>query len=159
MAYLIDGSNFIGQISPSNIKNSKYKFHLIARLLAFQKVKKTKVYLIFDGSPDPKIEEMQFQKKSFSVIFPHFEQNADIIIKDMISRQTDLRRFFVVSSDREIKDFAKTAGAKSLTCREFNHQLQKGLKEYKKILEMKKNVRLPSPLEVTQWMELFKVRK
>jgi len=159
MAYLIDGNNFIGQITPEGLKDPRSKYSLIIKLLAFQKVNKSKIILVFDGSPDPKILERPFPKKSFLVLYPHYEQNADMVIKDIILKQTDLRRFFVVSSDREIRNSAKAARAKCLNCQEFHRQLKKTLKEYKKIMEMEKNVSFPSPLEVDHWIEIFQKKK
>ncbi len=159
MAYLIDGNNFIGQITPHELKDPQSKKTLIEMLNAFQKVKRTKVLLVFDGRPDPDWKPNEAGKKPFSVIYPAFGQNADAIIKEIISKQTDLRRFFVVSSDREIRDYAKGKSAKSLSCIEFNRQLKSALKKYKKIQEMKKNAALPSPLEIDHWIEIFKGKK
>jgi predicted DNA-binding protein (UPF0278 family) len=62
----------------------------------------------------------------------------------------------VVSSDREIKNFARSKGAKSLDNREFNRQLKKALKEYRKLRADEKNASLPSPLEVSFWMDIFR---
>lgn len=159
MAYLIDGNNFIGHISPYNIKDPRNKFHLVSKLLIFQRIKKTRIFLVFDGAPDQNLTGENFQKKNFNITFPHFNQNADGVIKEIISKQTDLRRFFVVSSDREIKRYAKEKGAKSLGCKEFNHELKAILKEHKKSLEAEKKVSPPSPLEISHWQKIFKNKK
>lgn len=159
MAYLIDGSNFIGYLSPSLLKDPKTKYSLASRLFIFQQTKKTRVLLVFDGTPDLNLIGKKFQKKNFSVIFPPPDQNADGVIKEIISKQTDLRRFFVVSSDREIKDFAKSKGAKSLSCKEFYQEFKSVLKEHKKSQELEKTFDPPSPLEINQWIKIFKAKK
>jgi len=101
----------------------------------------------------------KLQKKSLTVIFPALEENADLVIKRIIEKQTYLRRFFVVSSDREIRRFTKAKGAKSLNSREFRRLLKTSLKEYRKSLEMEKEEIILSPLEVDHWSEIFERRK
>lgn len=156
MPYLIDGNNFIGFISQSELWNPQSRYSLIGKLLAFQKIKKTRIYLVFDGPPDRNITEKKFPQRILTVFYPDFDQNADDVIRGIIARQTDRRQFFVVSSDREIKNFARSKGAKSLDNREFNRQLKKALKEYRKLRADEKNASLPSPLEVSFWMDIFR---
>ncbi|NIM57711.1 MAG: hypothetical protein GTO16_02045, partial [Candidatus Aminicenantes bacterium] len=145
MAYLIDGSNLIGYSSPRNVRDPKAKYRLVSRLLIFQRLKKTRVLLVFDGSPDLNLIGETFQRKKFSIIFPPMDGNADETIKEIISKQTDLRRFFVVSSDHEIKRFAKSKRATTLSSKEFSRELQIALKEHRKSLEIEKKVTSLSP--------------
>ncbi len=159
MAYLIDGNNFIGYSSPRSLRDPQAKYRLVSRLLIFQSQKKTRVLLVFDGTPDLNLIGETFQKKNFSVIFPPFGTNADETIKKIISKQTDLRRFFVVSSDHEIKRFAKSKKATPLSSKEFNRELQTALKEHRKSLEIEKKVTSLSPLEINQWLKIFKDEK
>jgi predicted RNA-binding protein with PIN domain len=159
MAYLIDGSNFIGHTSPHEHRDPRSKRELTAKLWIFYKMKRTKVVLVFDGPPDPKISAQTFPERSLSVVFPEMDTNADTLIKEIISQQEILKKFYVVSSDREIKDYARKKGAKSLTCEEFNKQLKPVLKEHKKQRELEKHVHFPSPLEVDQWIDIFETKK
>ena len=78
---------------------------------------------------------------------------------DIILKQTDRRQFFVVSSDREIKDFARLNGAKKMDCKDFNCLLKATLKEHKKLKANEKHVTFPSPLDVLNWMDIFKTKK
>ncbi len=156
MPYLIDGNNFLGFITPSGFKDQRAKHDLVLRLRVFQKLKGTKVILVFDGHPDPNLPLKTYREKKFLVLYPAPDQNADQLIKEIILKQTDLRRFIVVSSDREIKNFAQAKGAKALNCEEFSRQLRKSWKEIKKAREEEKSVSPPSPLEVDQWLEIFK---
>lgn len=159
MAYLIDGNNLIGYISPSSLKENESKRDLAYQLLIFQKFKKTKIFLVFDGPFDLEIPLEDFRRKSLSIIYPNFGQDADCIIKKIIDRQTDLRRFYVVSSDRDIKNYARRQGAISLSSAEFSKQLKKVLKRYKKSQEMKKDVSDLSPLEISNWLKIFDRKK
>jgi len=159
VAYLIDGNNLIGYISPEHLRDPKTKLSLISNLLIFQRFKRTKIYVVFDGTPDPDLIDKDLQKKALSVLFPDIDENADLVIKRMIEKQTDLRRFYVVSSDREIRNFAKAKGAKSLRCDEFSKLLRSVLKRYKKSLEAKKEDISLSPLEVDHWLHIFESKK
>lgn len=159
MAYLIDGNNFIGHSSPAELRDPQSKHRLVSKLQRFQRQKKTRVLVVFDGNPDSDFIDERFRKKYFSVLFPSFDQNADEVIKEIISKQTDLRRFFVVSSDREIKNFAKAKGAKSLNCKEFERELKSALKEHRESQAEEKKVAPPSSFEINQWLKIFKNKK
>ncbi len=159
MTYLIDGNNYIGYSSSFNLRDPRSKYELVSKLLVFQKLKKTRVLLVFDGKPDLNLVNERFQEKKFSIFFPLSGQNADAVIKEIISRQTDFRKFVVVSSDREIKSFAKAKGASILNANDFDRELKTALKKHLKFLETEKNVSTPSPLEIDQWLEIFKNKK
>lgn len=155
MPYLIDGNNLIGHIPSLELSDPTSKHHLVAQLWIFQKAKNTKIILVFDGPPDPDLYGERLQSKAFSVIWPDWEESADTVIKRHIKKQTDLRHFFVVSSDREIKSFARANKAQVLDCGEFHKLLKAALKEYKKAKSMSKEEVTLSPLEVDHWLEIF----
>ena len=159
MAYLIDGNNFLGYISPANFRDPREKYSLIGRLLRFQHIKKARVFVVFDGPPDFWLEDERFKKQKFSITYPPRGEAADSVIKKIISEQTDLRQFFVVSSDRDLKVFAKAAGAKTLSCAEFNKGLKIILREYRKEREIEKKENNLSSLELNLWLDVFKNKK
>jgi hypothetical protein len=76
----------------------------------------------------------------------------------MVSRQTDRRRFFVVSSDRAIRELAKKRGIEALTSDAFARELKTVLREGKKMRELDKRTEAPTSLEVKLWDEVFKSR-
>jgi len=154
---LIDGNNLLGHIFPTSFREKQSKFNLIYDLFIFQRRKRTRVSVVFDGRAEPSLEK--FQKKKFSIIYPPLGQNADGIIKDIISNETDLRRFFVISSDQEIKRFAKSKGAKTLSSKDFSRELKTILKENRRFQEFQKKVSELSPLEIDHWLMIFKNRK
>ena len=98
-------------------------------------------------------------KASLSVRFPDPGQNADVIIKEILERQSNLRRFFVVSNDREVLSSARSKGAQLFSCREFNAQLKEAIKEYRQKSEMVKPESQLTPLEVNHMAELFRGKK
>ncbi len=158
MPYLIDGNNLIGTLPDLDLNDLESRHELIRRLLAFQKIKKTRILLVFDGPPDSSIPNIT-SVPLFKIHFPEEGKNADTVIKKLISQETDTRRFFVVSSDRDIKAFAKKNGAVRIDSREFHRELKRALKKYKKQRELDKDVSLPTPLEVDHWKNIFKKQK
>ena len=114
---------------------------------------------MFDGPPDPAITDQKFPDKALTVLYPDRGHSADEIIREIILKRAKERRFYVVSSDREIKDYARTNGIKPLSCEEFNKELKAALKENKNLKEMDKETRLPSPLEINHWIDIFEKKR
>ena len=155
MPYLIDGSNLIGHLPTLELRDPKSKHNLVARLTIFQAIKKAKIILVFDGPQDPDLLGKNNQRKEFIILWPDFDESADTLIKQWIKKQTDLRHFYVVSSDREIKNFALENGAKVFDCKEFHKLLKTAFKEHKESQAMHKEDITLSPLEVDHWLEIF----
>jgi len=157
MAYLIDGNNLIGSIPTLELGDPTSRNRLLARLEIFRKVEKNRIIVVFDGPPD--LKTITNKKNPISVFYPDYDQNADAVIKELIKKETDMRRFFVVSSDREIQDFARLNKAKPINCADFNRLMKAAFKEYKNISELEKHEPTPSPYEVELWSDLFKEEK
>ncbi|MGA2363251.1 MAG: NYN domain-containing protein [Candidatus Aminicenantales bacterium] len=155
MAYLIDGNNLLGRIAPHELKERSGREGLVGRLLGFQKVTHSRIHLVFDGNPERERTAVAVNPK-FTILYPGEGQSADDVIEDVILRLTDRRRFFVVSSDRAIRECAKANGVTAVTSEVFARELKTALKERKKQKEMEKRVEAPSPLEVNLWDEVFK---
>ena len=155
MAYLIDGNNLLGRIAPHELREPSGRDGLVGRLLAFQRVTRARIHLVFDGNPDVTPTDVAVNPK-FTVHFPGEGQRADDIIKDMIARQTDRRRFFVVSSDRAIREMAKKRGLEAVTSDVFARELKAAIKEGKKRRELEKRAESPTGLEIDLWDEVFR---
>ncbi len=157
MAYLIDGNNLLGRVAPEELRQRSGRDGLVVKLLAFQKVTHTRIHLVFDGNPERERTAVPVNPK-FTILYPGEGQTADDVIEDVVRRLTDRRRFFVVSSDRAVREFAKENGVTAVTSEAFAKELKSALKERKKQKEMEKHVRTPSPLEVDLWDEVFKAK-
>lgn len=155
MAYLIDGNNLLGRIAPHELREPGGREGLVARLLAFQRVTRTRIHLVFDGSPEPE-PTVHVVNPKFTIHFPGHGRNADDVIGELITRQTDRRRFFVVSSDRAIRGLAKSKGLRSVSSDEFAREVKKALRERRDQRAMEKKVEDASPLEVDLWDEVFR---
>lgn len=159
MAYLIDGNNVLGYTSSCGSKGASSRLQLIRQLAIFQKVKKSRVLLVFDGPPEPNFACGNPKKNKFAVLSPPPGENADSLIKEFISGKTDVRRLTLVSSDRELRAFAREKGAKTLSSKEFHTQLKKVLGEYRKARELEKKDDPLSPLTLRLWEEAFTPKK
>ncbi len=155
MAYLIDGNNLIGHLPYLELSDPRSKHRLVARLSIFQRAKRTKIVLVFDGFPDSELGGKKVDTKKFIILYPDRGQTGDMLIKEWIEKQTDLRHLYVVSSDREIKTFARMKGAKALTCEEFDKQLKRSLKIFRAAKASKKTETRLTPLEIDHWLEIF----
>jgi predicted RNA-binding protein with PIN domain len=155
MAYLIDGNNLLGRIAPHELREPAGREGLVARLLAFQRVTRARIHLVFDGNPDVSPTDIVVNPK-FTIHYPGEGGSADDVIRDMIARQTDRRRFYVVSSDRAIRDEAKKKGLAPVTSEVFARELKAAIKEGRKRRELEKRVVIPTGLEVDLWDEVFR---
>ncbi|MFQ6038190.1 MAG: NYN domain-containing protein [Candidatus Aminicenantales bacterium] len=155
MPFLIDGNNLIGHIPDLRLDDPESRHRLAAWLRIFQKIRRMKILLVFDGPPDLDLIGGPYSQKKFRVFFPGPGEKADGIIQDLISQQTDKRRFFVVTSDREIQSFARDNRAKVMTCDEFHRMMKQAMKAYRSSKRLKKPEHTLSPLEVEHWLGLF----
>jgi predicted RNA-binding protein with PIN domain len=158
MAYLIDGNNLLGKVAPCELRSKDGRGRLTARLLAFQKVTRTRIHLVFDGGSDPETTTERLSEK-VTVYFPGQGRSADDLILEMLAGLTDRRRFFLVSSDSRLREAARKAGVASIRSEEFARELGSALKVRRKQKELEKHVRAPSPLELDLWEDFFRSRK
>jgi len=155
MAYLIDGNNLMGQADPYFKFDPTSRNRLIARLLLFQKITRSRIFLVFDGKPPLDEHEIKLNPK-FTVLFPEPGQPADSLIEDLVSRKKDRRYFLVVSSDRGLRAIARGHGVRSMGTPEFLKQLKQTLKDHRQERELQKQTEDSTPLELSLWNELFR---
>jgi predicted RNA-binding protein with PIN domain len=123
MAFLlIDGYNLIGT---AHRDLEKARNNLIARLSRYSAQKDHDVTLVFDGWKDGQAREARLRTGNITIIFSRIAENADTVIKRILSE--DRRAWIVVSSDREISDYAYGSGCVSVTAQEFEEKLFSGI--------------------------------
>lgn len=154
MAYLIDGNNLMGQADPYFKFDPASRNRLVARLLLFQKITRSRIFLVFDGKPPLEEREIKLNPK-FTVLFPEPGQPADSLIEELLSRKKDRRYFLVVSSDRGLREIARAHGAKSMSTLDFLKQLKQTLKDHREERDLEKQYDDSTPLEISLWKELF----
>jgi predicted RNA-binding protein with PIN domain len=155
MAYVIDGNNLLGRIAPHELREKGGHDGLVVRLLAFQRVTRARIHLVFDGNPEENPSEIAVNPK-FTIHHPGAGGSADDVIRAMILAQTDKRRFFVITSDRALRELAKKRGIEAVPSDVFARALKSAIKEGKKSRELEKRAEAPTSLEVKLWDEVFK---
>ncbi len=119
MAYiLIDGYNLIG-IAHKELE--KARSELIQNLSRYSELRGHYITLVFDGWKNGQGMETKTKVKGVTIIYSRIGEKADTVIKRIISENR--RSWIVVSSDREIADFANRKECVPLASEEFDNKL------------------------------------
>ncbi len=150
MPYLIDGDNLLWVWElEGDIEERRSK--LLNIILKFQKKKKSKFVVFFDG---PLKKEFP-QNENLKLVISERGVSADELIKEMLDPLHDCKNFILVSSDRELRYQAKIKRARLINSLEFKKILLKAAGKTK--CEDKEFE--PSSLEIKLWENLFKKKK
>ena len=156
MPLLIDGNNLIGTIPFLNLTDSDVREKLIAIIKSFQAKRNNNIILFFDGRPDnsPHVEKIN---RKFTVFYPKFEDlTADNEIKKQLDSYNDFRNVTLVTSDKELKQYAKEKKAKIINSNEFYHTIKHYHRIQGKHIETNQRInRELSDSEIDQWMQVF----
>lgn len=155
MPYIIDGNNLIGSCPEIALDDPQARDKLIAILQSFQESKKTKITLVFDGDPQRGNHRVPITPK-LAVLYPTYGNTADEEIKHQLEKYTNLREVVLVTSDRELKNYARDKGARTINSIEFYYEMKKVARHSVKQEETLKRVNTKlSQNEVEQWMKIF----
>lgn len=121
--YIIDGNNLIGKIKLlSNLQKkdkqaSREKLaHLVDRYFANKKIEVT---LNFDGFANQKISVSKVRLVYSDKI------SADDKIKKQIEAEKNKRNIIVISSDNNVREFAKVCGCEVISSEDFGKEITK----------------------------------
>jgi len=155
MPYIIDGNNLIGSIPDIALEDPGARKKIVEIVRKYQKSKKSSVIVVFDGEPDGVFHRDPLNEK-FTVVYPRYGDSADDEIKRILNRYTYFKDVVLVTSDRELKSYARKKGARVINSIEFHHELRR----YNRVLGIKEsnqkriNARL-SDSEVDHWLKIF----
>ena len=136
--YIIDGNNLIGKISAlqklqkKNKQSSRQKLAFILESYFIGKPN-NRVSLHYDGFPGDSIKV-----QAVRIIYSG-KKTADDEMKSQIEQEKNRRNVIVVSSDRNLKDFASVCGCDWKACEDFSREIFSSSledEEQKKIDEM-----------------------
>ncbi|KPL24238.1 MAG: hypothetical protein AMJ75_04230 [Phycisphaerae bacterium SM1_79] len=114
--------------------------------------------IVFDGT-GPR-DKSQFDNiVNLEVFFAGLGKDADSVIENKIRANTAPKRLSVVSSDRRLRDAARTRKATSVKSEAFWDDLQKQLKHKKPIKEPEAKRSGLSESETKQWLEFFGIEQ
>ena len=116
LVYIIDGFNLIYQVA--SLKNSNIPHQALITYIRKNKLtgsRNNRVLIVFDGGFD--LEAIE-QRGRFEILFSG-ESTADSLIKKRLSGMKNKKEIVIVSDDRELRDAAKTEGARSCRIADF----------------------------------------
>lgn len=155
MPYIIDGDNVIGSSPDIWMEDPKARAKLIYVIKKFQENKKSNVTIVFDGAPENGVQRENLGDK-FCVRYPQPGTSADDEIKQILNGINYFRDVIVVTSDRELRTFAKKKGARIINSIEFYFELKRFSRIHGKKEETEKRIDTQlSDNEVEQWMKVF----
>lgn len=122
---IIDGYNLIRQ-SPDLTRIDRRDLQsgreaLLELLAGYRKIKAHRITVVFDGTRAPGFTPSRDRYKGIAVLFSRYGETADSVIKRMAAGEKE--GALVVSSDREITDFAQSRGAAVMASPEFEEKL------------------------------------
>ena len=122
---IIDGYNLIRQ-SPDLSRLDRRDLQegreaLLDLLVAYKKIKRHKITVVFDGTDDYSLYRQRDQSKGIQVLFSRRGETADAVIKHMAAQERE--GALVVSSDRDVVSFAASCKAAFMRSPEFMEKL------------------------------------
>ena len=152
MPYLIDGHNLIAALPDIRLDDPDDEAKLVIKLKGFVARKRTKCVVIFDGGLPGGASTLS--SRSVTVIFASAQHSdADALLKRRMGKIRAGSGWTVVSSDREVADYARGRRLRQLSAQEFVRELQRpGTSPNADVQEEKP---LPSQADVDEFMGLF----
>ncbi len=118
MPYVIDGNNLLGSWGGPQGQDDR-RGEVVRRVAAFLRARGAKATLVFDGHPlRPDMEAQDLGPLRLRV--PPAGVDADTIIRELIDTAPRAADLVVVTSDKALYSYAKTAGASVLRAHEWN---------------------------------------
>ncbi len=155
MPYIIDGNNLIGASPDIVLTDPEARNKISYFIRKFQEKKQNKVVLVFDGAPDNDIHE-DVRSRKFTIRYPQYGSTADDEIRRILEVYTSLRDVILVTSDRELKSYAKDKGVKTVNSIEFYFELRRTYRQLGKHEASQKRIDTEvTPGEVDTWMKIF----
>lgn len=124
MAYiLIDGYNLIGT-AHDNLEKARNE--LIDKIRKYSEIKKHHITLVFDGWKSGQKDQTEIKTLDLTVIYSRIGEKADLVIKRLVKSSTV--PWIVVSSDREISEYAENNDLAAVSSSEFEEKLYLALR-------------------------------
>ncbi len=152
MPYLIDGHNLIGALPDIDIDDPYDEAKLVIKLRGFVARRGSKCTVIFDGGLPGGASPLG--GGPVTVIFASARHsNADALLKRRIDNIGDVKGWTVVSSDREVADYARRRRLRQLTAQAFARELERPAAAHKADDTDEKPA--PSQADIDEFMRLF----
>ena len=168
MPILIDGFNLIYKFP--DLEELMYysqldraRDGLLTKLKEFQKIKKSTVRIVFDGTKGAAGTATSERSGSIDIYYS-LDYSADYLIKQFIKKDLNPKMTTVVTSDKDILFYVARFGAKTMQSEKFAEYVNKTIEEYNLDLELKKNfIEKENPTitddEISYWQKVFSRKK
>lgn len=128
---------------------------MVSFIRKFQESRNTKITVVFDGEPQGSELKNPINAKLI-VVYPRYGLTADDEIKRILDGFQQLKEVILVTTDRELKKYAREKGARTINSIEFYFTLKKAfLSQGKKEETLKRVNTRVSQNEVEQWLKIF----
>jgi predicted RNA-binding protein with PIN domain len=122
---LIDGYNLIRCSSSLSILDQQDiqlgREALLHTLAVYKKIKRHIITVVFDGAHAPPLAQSKDRVKGIKIKFSRSGETADAVIKKIAAREKE--KALVVSSDRDVVDFAASQGAATISSSAFEEKI------------------------------------
>lgn len=123
---IIDGYNLIRQSATLSRLDQRDillgREALVDMLANYRRVKPHPITVVFDGQHSPPFSARRRRQKGISIRFSPRGTSADDVIKHMAARERE--KALVVSSDREVIDYAAACGAATISAPQFEAKVE-----------------------------------
>lgn len=166
MILLIDGFNLMYKFPDLEEKMlrgllDEARDLLLDRLREFQRIRRSRIRIVFDGVKRPAPHVRRETVGSIDVYYS-LDYSADFLIKQFIKKDPNPRMTTVVTSDKDILEYVSRFKARTMTSEKFADYCNRTIEEHEevqaKMEEKEENPRL-SDEEVRFWERLFRSQK
>jgi len=116
---LIRQSNWLRNLDQQDIQLGREA--LIDALSEYKREKHHRISVVFDGTDAPSFSQRRDREKGIDIEFSRAGESADAVIKRMAARERE--KALVVSSDRDIVNFAASKGAAVISAPLFDEKI------------------------------------
>ena len=125
MTIIVDAYNFIKHISGATFISERNRLFWMDRFSDYVLLRNNEVILVFDAGPG--LYKTAENYKNISIIYSGQRDSADDVIKTWLSSRHG-KDILLVTSDREIRDFANSCNIVSISSEDFNRIFSDSLK-------------------------------
>lgn len=129
MHVLIDGYNLIRQSaslrSQEKLALELGRDSLLERLRQYKRNRRHRITVVFDAASKPLLAEERSRQKGIRVIYSGQGETADSVIKRICRKEG--RNVLVVTSDRELANYAETCGSVVMDSVDFENKMEMAL--------------------------------
>lgn len=117
---LLNGSPSLGFSQSEHLESARNR--LIEKLDKYKRQKNVTITVVFDGWKGGSVTQSRDIMRGIKIIYSKLGEKADEVIKRMVTNPSI--EMVVVSSDREIRNFAESNNIMSISSTEFDQKLE-----------------------------------